>query len=419
MMRRAWGCGFCAAMHGKLEKHLDHVATHFEAGALRTDWMHSNVIYGLLHQPAIFDAWRDVLTRKQDKFNGHQPMFSWNLETTGRQQGYTEGETRGQLQDFLEFFDGSDEQAQSIAKCAWDDCHVILRPKSTTEPMDISEMQEMPPLASLVRRPGIRGRVRRSPSASLISIARQSEKEAQTMSLVSRPKPDDNEDYAEGIVAQPAAIRPAVDPELSLLSRVNRSVPGMDGSNTAPSHDWRQDLSLPNRDECLIPRPTSTESHTSSSGGSSKDSGEMSSSDEETFSIAEWKRVLLDRLMDYFFSILPSRTQACHRDGTDSQHQPSDRGSNASISDLDSTRASDSPNPGPTRGRQHSKRPADRDNDGDDERENKRQLKQSPEGPDGIPMRRFACPYFKRNPRRYQEERSCTGPGWKSVHRMK
>lgn len=33
--------------------------------------------------------------------------------------------------------------------------------------------------------------------------------------------------------------------------------------------------------------------------------------------------------------------------------------------------------------------------------------------------RRFACPYFKRDPRKYRKHRSCVGPGWTAVHRVK
>ncbi|KAI0123339.1 hypothetical protein BJ170DRAFT_105571 [Xylariales sp. AK1849] len=33
--------------------------------------------------------------------------------------------------------------------------------------------------------------------------------------------------------------------------------------------------------------------------------------------------------------------------------------------------------------------------------------------------RKLACPYFKRNPSKYVAERSCSGPGWLSVHRIK
>jgi hypothetical protein len=32
---------------------------------------------------------------------------------------------------------------------------------------------------------------------------------------------------------------------------------------------------------------------------------------------------------------------------------------------------------------------------------------------------RFACPFFKRDPSRYKDLRSCPGPGWTSIHRLK
>ncbi|OCK96479.1 uncharacterized protein K441DRAFT_455207, partial [Cenococcum geophilum 1.58] len=32
---------------------------------------------------------------------------------------------------------------------------------------------------------------------------------------------------------------------------------------------------------------------------------------------------------------------------------------------------------------------------------------------------KFACPYFKRNPRKYQRVRACPGPGWDTLHRLK
>jgi hypothetical protein len=33
--------------------------------------------------------------------------------------------------------------------------------------------------------------------------------------------------------------------------------------------------------------------------------------------------------------------------------------------------------------------------------------------------RRLACPYFKRNPRKYRKIHSCLGPGWVAIHRLK
>jgi hypothetical protein len=35
------------------------------------------------------------------------------------------------------------------------------------------------------------------------------------------------------------------------------------------------------------------------------------------------------------------------------------------------------------------------------------------------PIRKLACPFFKRNPQLYQNCRTCPGPGWDDVHRIK
>lgn len=33
--------------------------------------------------------------------------------------------------------------------------------------------------------------------------------------------------------------------------------------------------------------------------------------------------------------------------------------------------------------------------------------------------RRFACPYYKHDPGKYRQERTCCGPGWQDLHRLK
>ncbi|TGJ84665.1 hypothetical protein E0Z10_g4105 [Xylaria hypoxylon] len=128
--RRAYGCGFCAALHGQFERHIDHVATHFESGMTKQDWSHSNVIYGLLHQHGIIEAWKALVSSKHQRFNDRQPMFGWSPESTGRAHGFVENENPGQLQDLLEFFDGSKESAKKIVQLAETCVHVVLRPKS-------------------------------------------------------------------------------------------------------------------------------------------------------------------------------------------------------------------------------------------------------------------------------------------------
>ncbi len=127
--RKAWGCGFCAALHRQFEKHIDHVAAHFDTGSTKADWLHSNVIYGLLHQDPVHELWKHQLAENQHLFQGHQPHFSWIPETTGRAQGYAENESPGQLQDLLEFFDGSKDAAERVVRVAWRTMQVLLQPK--------------------------------------------------------------------------------------------------------------------------------------------------------------------------------------------------------------------------------------------------------------------------------------------------
>ncbi|KAF1817414.1 hypothetical protein P152DRAFT_18446 [Eremomyces bilateralis CBS 781.70] len=116
--RTAWGCGFCAAIHYAWEERCKHVATHFDKGESKDDWKHSNVIYGLLHQPDLLEAWRALLIFKHGQFPDPQPCFSWKAKVTGRQQGFRESGC-GQLQDLLEFA-RTKESVQSVVQMAYD-----------------------------------------------------------------------------------------------------------------------------------------------------------------------------------------------------------------------------------------------------------------------------------------------------------
>ncbi len=64
-----------------------------------------------------------------------------------------------------------------------------------------------------------------------------------------------------------------------------------------------------------------------------------------------------------------------------------------------------------------------RSEDGNDENRDERDRKRSRENNEragsGDETKRFACPYFKRNPRKYYKEPTCLGPGWLEIHRVK
>jgi hypothetical protein len=54
--------------------------------------------------------------------------------------------------------------------------------------------------------------------------------------------------------------------------------------------------------------------------------------------------------------------------------------------------------------------------DGDDDRRKKAHLEGSSQD---LSPRKFACPYYRRNSQKHKKNRSCAGPGWISVHRVK
>lgn len=55
------------------------------------------------------------------------------------------------------------------------------------------------------------------------------------------------------------------------------------------------------------------------------------------------------------------------------------------------------------------------DRDGDEDRPRVKREKLSRD----LSKLRFACPYYKRNPAKYRTERTCTGPGWDNIPRLK
>ena len=126
--KQAWACGFCGGFLASRDRYFDHVARHYEDGCTKAHWNHSLVIYGLLHQPYITHAWKELypalyghLPREQ------QPVLEWDVKLTGHAQGFLEGETPGKLQDLLEFFNESTDDPRFLANLALSSA--IARPR--------------------------------------------------------------------------------------------------------------------------------------------------------------------------------------------------------------------------------------------------------------------------------------------------
>ncbi|TWU71337.1 hypothetical protein ED733_002006 [Metarhizium rileyi] len=132
--RKYWACGFCSALHPARERHVEHVARHFESGLSKGDWMHSRVVYGLLHQPLIREAWDTIVEGKRSDYGGRRPQFSWHPSKTGRAQGFLEKESPGQLQDLLEFFSGDESEASWVVGIAYELADIVMGAPPTPTP---------------------------------------------------------------------------------------------------------------------------------------------------------------------------------------------------------------------------------------------------------------------------------------------
>ena len=133
-VRTGWGCGFCSAFHSSQRRHLEHIADeHYAKGKTKAHWTHASVIYGLLHQPKVHERWLSIVrdhASSQALPQGQKTYFSWHDRKTGRAHGFVEGLCKGNLQDKLEFFDPKADDAEALAKLAFDQADKMSYPRT-------------------------------------------------------------------------------------------------------------------------------------------------------------------------------------------------------------------------------------------------------------------------------------------------
>jgi hypothetical protein len=120
--RTAWGCGFCGELLDDWEKRCDHISQHYDDGRKRSEWDHSKVIVGLLHQSDVDSAWQSLLISKHGQHPNPPLMLRWSKETTARSHG-----DNLQLQDLLEL-GASDRDVHAMAQLAYE--HGYRSPES-------------------------------------------------------------------------------------------------------------------------------------------------------------------------------------------------------------------------------------------------------------------------------------------------
>ena len=122
--KSAWSCGFCVHLSPSLQEHLRHIGVeHYEKGQSITNWNYSNIIRGLLLQPAINEAWMRLL-ESLDPFRPSETR--WNKSGTETLLYKLERRLTG------------NDTPQSLAKAAYDsaefDCSwsdIDLTPSTT------------------------------------------------------------------------------------------------------------------------------------------------------------------------------------------------------------------------------------------------------------------------------------------------
>lgn len=157
----------------------------------------------------------------------------------------------------------------------------------------------------------------------------------------------------------------------------------------------------------MTPYSTSASSCLTTSDSSSAPSAEL-------LSPTQQRGAMLDRLMEYFFTI----HMRIHKTG----HGRSSTSNTPAFTSSTQTTSSDQAGGAARRsGLAKGKRPLPSQaegNESDSEAEDKQSSPKRRRGQESQ-LWKYACPFFKRDPQRYMERRACVGPGFKDVHRLK
>ncbi len=106
--RQFWSCGLCVSLFPTLQDRLKHIdVEHFRQNQSIDGWNVTNVIYGLLKQPGVGEAWEAQLTAQHGR---QHPEVVWQASTLG------------DLQFKLEMGPSDEQSAVLLAKLAFDKC---------------------------------------------------------------------------------------------------------------------------------------------------------------------------------------------------------------------------------------------------------------------------------------------------------
>jgi hypothetical protein len=161
-------------------------------------------------------------------------------------------------------------------------------------------------------------------------------------------------------------------------------------------------------------------SDVASTDNSSFESEISMSTEEENLSSAfeSARHRVVERVMSHFYAIFQAMPAVSHRGHEESQTCSSQTASNYSTQTSSSTSGFVSPLH-TMLGKHSRQNNAEDRSDEEDGRPPKRPNKEKKKIEPKTLKRKFACPYFKRDSEKYMTRRSCVGPGWDEVRRVK
>lgn len=171
--------------------------------------------------------------------------------------------------------------------------------------------------------------------------------------------------------------------------------------------------------DLVEPNPDSDNSSGSGESCSSESTMEDASASEDEDILSDWvldkKQMAIDAIMRSFCAWLDSKLAPIRRAAAGQGDGLGD-GGGVSISTLEHNSSVGAQ--GSSHRRNLKRKQMDGFEDDDPERGPGRDSGIGETGLGGG-SRRFACPYFKRDPRKYCRETTCVGPGWVEIHRVK
>ncbi|KAL3298271.1 Nicotinate-nucleotide diphosphorylase [Colletotrichum asianum] len=143
---------------------------------------------------------------------------------------------------------------------------------------------------------------------------------------------------------------------------------------------------------------------------------DSSSTMSESLTIDQTRRLVVDKLMSEFKLMIDQRLEI--KDCVD--------GTSSKLSDGREPREETQVKPSQLENKDSAKRTqflrkrVQAADDGGEEDEEEQPRKKRPESdPVDDRKRKLACPFYRRNPERHKRHRSCAGPGWSTIHRLK